>query len=367
MKKKILIIAMLGLSYGKAHAQYLGLSNDEFAKLKTLINNDASVKKAFDSYKNKSDKALNDQPNPIDKIRSEGLLAGDPLKIKTQVAVEDVSKIFSLALVYRIDDNKACLDRASAYLLAWAKVNRSNGDPIDDTKLEELVTGYDMIRNDVTADVQKATDKWLLSVLEDELNSKYMAPGKGTAHNNWNSHRIKILAMIAYTLHNTGYEKTINKELETQIALNLYPDGSGYDFKERDALHYHIYTLEPLITAASVIYRATGKDYFNYESDNGSSIKKSTDFLVPFVTGEKTHQEFLNSNVAFDKKRAANGEKDYAAGALFKTATGIHVLEQAAYFDSKYQAAAQKADQGGSHDSDWDVVLNKVRKPFGTK
>jgi len=366
MKKGILVIAVFGMLHTSAKAQYLSLSNDEFANLKTLIKSDASAKKVFDSYKNKADKALNEQPNPIEKIRSEGLLAGDPLKIKTQAAVEDVTKIFSLALVYRVNDNKACLDKASEYLVAWAKINRSNGDPIDDTKLEELVTGYDMIRGDVTADVRTATDKWLLSVLEDELNSKYMVPGKGTAHNNWNSHRIKIMAMIAYTLHNTGYEKTINKEMETQISLNLYPDGSSYDFKERDALHYHIYTLEPLITTATVIYRATGKDYFDYESDKGSSIKKSTDFLVPFVTGEKTHQEFLNSNVSFDKKRAANGEKDYAAGALFKTATGIHVLEEAAYFNGKYLAAAQKAAQAGSND-DWDVVLIKVRMPFASK
>jgi len=171
--------------------------------------------------------------------------------------------------------------------------------------------------------------------------------------------------MIAYTLHNDKLGKTVQNELTKQIGINLYPDGNGYDFTERDALHYHIYTLEPLITAATVIYRATGKDYFNYESEKGSSIKKSVDFLVPFVTGEKTHGEFLNSHVAFDKARAKNGEKEYQAGALFKPESGIHVLEQAAYFSDKYMAAAQTAIAAThSHNNDWDAVLNKVRKPF---
>jgi hypothetical protein len=193
-----------------------------------------------------------------------------------------------------------------------------------------------------------------------------MAPGRGTAINNWNSHRIKIIAMIVYTLHNDKYDEIIQQELARQIGINLYADGSGYDFTERDALHYHIYTLEPLITAATVIYRATGKDYFNYESEKGASIKKSVDFLVPFVTGEKTHDEFLNSRVGFDRARAKNNEKEYQPGSKFNPLSGIHVLEQAAYFNNKYTAIAQQAIPLGSpRNYDWQLILNKVRKPSG--
>jgi hypothetical protein len=39
---------------------------------------------------------------------------------------------------------------------------------------------------------------------------------------------------------------------------------------------------------------------------------------IAFYHGAKTHGEFVNSTVAFDKKRAANGEKGYAAGTLFE-------------------------------------------------
>ncbi|MDB5009751.1 MAG: hypothetical protein JWQ06_540 [Mucilaginibacter sp.] len=363
MKKTILLLLVFATIYLDSSAQYVSLSNDEFAKLKKLVVNDTIAKAAFEPFKISADKALNEQPNPIEEITSEGMLAGNPDKIKSLKSVEDAYKIYSLALVYKIYNNKVCLNKASDYLLAWAKVNKSSGDPIDETKLEDLFAGYDMIRNDVTADVRKAVDNWLQSIAEGELNSKYASGGEGTAINNWNSHRIKIMAMIVYTLHNDKYNKIIQRELTRQIAINLYADGSGYDFAERDALHYHIYTLEPLLTAAIVIYRATGKDYFNYESEKGSSIKKSTDFLVPFITGEKTHGEFLNSRVDFDKARAKNGEAGYQAGAKFKPSTGIFVMEEAAFFSNKYTAVIQEASKV-THPNNWQLVLNKVRKPF---
>jgi hypothetical protein len=293
------------------------------------------------------------------------MLAGDPDKIKSLKAVEDGGKIYALALVYKIGGNKTYLDKAAAYLLAWAKVNKSSGDPIDETKLDDFFTGYDLIRNDVGPETRKAVDKWLLSIADGELNSEHAIGTKGTAINNWNSHRIKIIAMVAYTLHDKQYDTIVQQLLARQVAINLYADGSGYDFAERDALHYHIYTLEPLLTAAMVIYRATGKDYFRYESKTGSSIKKSVDFLVPYVTSEKTHGEFVNSRVSFDMARAKNNEKGYQPGTRFKPASGIHVLEEASFFDNKYLAVIQQTSAtGNAHNNDWELILNKVRKPF---
>ncbi|MDB5117241.1 MAG: hypothetical protein JWQ79_2733 [Mucilaginibacter sp.] len=367
MKKVIILLFVFAAFAMRAGAQYVSLSNDEFGKLKNLINNDPGVKAAFEPFETQASKALTEEPDPIERIASEGKLAGDPDKIKTGKAVEDVNKIYALALVYKIDGNKACLDKVAQYLQAWAKVNKSCGDPIDETKLENLIIGYDIVRNAIDPQVKKQVDSWLQDIADGELNSKYMAPGRGTAINNWNSHRIKIMAMIVYTLHNDKYEKIVQNELTKQIAINLNADGSGHDFEERDALHYHIYTLEPLITAAMVIYRATGKDYFNYESEKGSSIKKSVDFLVPFVTGEKTHGEFLNSHVAFDRARAKNNEKEYQPGSKFNPLNGVHVLEQAAYFNDKYLAAVKQATAGNTrHSNEWELVLNRVRKPVGS-
>jgi hypothetical protein len=219
-----------------------------------------------------------------------------------------------------------------------------------------------MIRNEIADDSRKVIDKWMDSIADAEMYSESSRGSKGTAINNWNSHRIKIIVLIAYTTHTNKYDKAIPRELARQLSVDLYPDGTSYDFAERDAFHYHIYTLEPLIRAITAIYRATGKNYFAFESDTKSSIKKSVDFMVPYVTGEKTHPEFLNSHVAFDRERAKNGEKGYTVK-NFIPSTAAGVLTQAAYFDNSYLAVANSVSRKG--DNSWQIVLNKLMKPTG--
>ena len=113
---------------------------------------------------------------------------------------------------------------------------------------------------------------------------------------------------------------------------------------------------------ATIVKRATGKDYYNYVSSTGSSIKRSVDFLIPFVTGEKTHGEFVNSKVAFDKKRGDNKEAGYEIGANFVPANGIPVLIQAAYFQPGLMDVVKKASHKKNEYSGWQTVLNAVRK-----
>ncbi len=360
MKKTILLLIVLCFCLG-AKAQYTSLSANEIVALKAAVKSDSKISAQYQIIEREAQKVLTEAPNPIEKITSEGLLMGNPAKTASLKAVEDASKIYALALVYRMSGNQTYLSKAQDYLLAWAKLNKATGDPIDETKLEDIFTGYDLIRNEVSPQQRQVIDSWLNSILQAELTSKYAAPGKMTSRNNWNSHRIKIMTQIAYTIHANNYRDTINKELEKQINQNLYADGSGLDFEERDALHYHVYTLEPLLKALIVVNRATGKNYYTYESPSKSSVQKSVNFLLPFVTGEKTHGEFTNSKVKFDRDRAANGEKGYAPGSLFEPRNGIIVFSLAAYFD---RANALKVIEkaGGKDYMDWQLVLNKVRQ-----
>ncbi|WP_345951702.1 alginate lyase family protein [Mucilaginibacter sp. PAMB04274] len=359
MKKIIITCSLLTLTLG-VKAQYVSLTAAEVKTLKTAVEKDARVQKEFAEWKQVAEKALNEAPNPIEKVTSQGLLQGNPAKTASLKAVADAPKIYALALIYRLYGNKDYLNKAQEYLTAWAKINKATGDPIDETKLEEMFTGYDLIRNEVSQPDKQAIDTWLESIAHAEIHSVSATPTKSTSKNNWNSHRIKIITQIAYAIHADKYRDTITAELEKQLAQNLYPDGSSFDFAERDALHYHIYTLEPLLKALIVISRANGKNYYSFESPTKSSVQKSVQFLVPFVTGEKTHGEFANSKVKFDRERAANGEKGYVAGAPFKQRNGIVVLSLAAYYDPSLVKTIQQV--AGNEYYDWQLVLNQVRQ-----
>jgi hypothetical protein len=358
--KKLLLVLALGTFTIAARAQYVSLTNAEVKTLQKAIKSDEKVKKIFEPYKVAAEKAFNETPNPIAKITSQGLLEGNPAKTASLKAVEDAAKIYALAINYRVYNNKAYLNKAAQYLLAWAKVNTPTGDPIDGTKQEDLIAGYDLVRSQLPKDQSAQIDAWLDVFADAQMNSESAKNGRTTGFNNWNSHRIKVITMVAYTIHTHKYDQYIFSELEKQLAQNLYADGSSFDFKQRDALHYHIYTLEPLFKAIIPIYRATGKNYYTFLSKAQSSVEKSVQFLTPFVTGEKTHGEFANSTVQFDRDRARNGEKGYIAGAKFDPNSGLFILSLAAYFDPSYAGIIKKTM--GNDYTDWQLVLNQVRE-----
>jgi Alginate lyase len=365
MKKIILLISLAGFGLG-ANAQIVSMTKSEIKALRKDIdtnkNTPSTYKKVYQPFFNAAQKALSEDPNPIEKIQSQGLLEGNPAKTASLKAVEDAYKVYSLALVYRLYGDKSYLDKATTFLLAWGTTNKATGDPINETKLEDMITGYDLVRSELSAENQKTIDDWMGSIAEAQLNSASSKPGRGTAINNWNSHRIKIITLIAYTLHTKKYDDVITTELEKQLVINLNADGTTHDFVERDAFHYHTYDLEPLLSACIAIYRATGKNYFDYETPKGASIKKCVDFMVPYMTGEKTHGEFVNSTVPFDQQRAKNHEKGYEAGTLFKPESGLYTLSLAAYFNPSYLVAIKQTMKNNPDYFNWQLALNSVKK-----
>lgn len=58
------------------------------------------------------------------------------------------------------------------------------------------------------------------------------------------------MGLIGFVLHDEPLIDRTVAAYKEQIDHNLLPDGSSYDFHERDALHYHIYDITPLLTLA---------------------------------------------------------------------------------------------------------------------
>ena len=355
------LLLLLALLNSKLKSQYVGLSEKEIVNLKKLMTHDNEVQKYIASFKRTADEVLHQTPNPVDSIVSEGHLATDPKKIITGRSLKDIDKIYSLAITFRIGNDSVLLNKSIEFLSAWAIVNKPQGNPINDTKFENLFAAYDMIKEKIPAEKKIIIDDWLIKMADEEISTG-KNKAKTTSFNNWNSHRLKVIGCIAYLLNKEALKTYINEALPVQIEKNLLPDGSGFDFLERDALHYHIYTLEPLIKLATVLKRATGKDYYNYRSVSGASISKSIDFLIPYVAGEKTHGEYVNSKVAFDKKRADNKEAGFEIGANFKPANGIPVLVQAAYFKPSVMEVVFKATDNKSVYPDWQAVVNIISR-----
>lgn len=366
MNKKIICLTIffgiLTCTSTMVMGQYLSLNPAELEKLIDLIKTDSSAQKEFLLLEQQAKTALLQEPLPIEIIISEGHLASDPKKIKTLKSLADLKKIYSLAYTYKITNHKDYLTKCTQYITAWAKINKAIANPINNTKLDPLFEAYDLIKDEVNESDKQVIEKWFRQIADVEIATRRVLAGKRLSYNNWNSHKIKIVANIAYLLNDKNYQLFVDTSLRKQIALNLYADGSGADFKERDALHYHYYTLEPLLTTATIIRRATGINYYSYLSDSGSSVEKSVAFLAPYARGEKTHAEFVNSKVAFDRKRAQNKEADYIIGAYFNPKKAIDVFISAAYFNPNYLSIVTKLSEKPAKYANWQCVLNSVKK-----
>src|ERR1700753_1604724 len=115
MKK---VYFLLCLFLGHAAFAQVGLSGRESRRLKGWIRTDASVRRIVDSLQGIADAALADEPNPIDTIRTEGLLQGDPRKTATWEALRDLHKMYALAVAYRVTGRREYLDKTTVYLVA---------------------------------------------------------------------------------------------------------------------------------------------------------------------------------------------------------------------------------------------------------
>jgi hypothetical protein len=355
-----MLFALLVLATVQASAGPVSLTDPQREKLVKLIAADPEATRRFAEIRRAADAALKTEPNPIHFIRSEGKLNSDPEKQATGRSMADMAKLHALGFAYAVTRDAKYADAARRFLLAWAGTNVSRGDPIDDTGLEPLIVCYDLVRSTCSTTDRKRIDAYLRQVAEAEIKSA--KPGSMTSKNNWNSHRVKIIGLVGFALDDRALIEQAVSRFKAQIDQNLEPDGSSLDFHERDALHYHTYDLEPLLTLA-IVAKQAGIDLCSYHSAVGASLARSVQFLIPYCDGSKSHAEFVHSKVAFDRKRAESGDARYKAGTPFDPKAGRGTLELAAYFDpSLNPLVIQLSGGGAARFPTWRMVLNEVQR-----
>jgi hypothetical protein len=257
----------------------------------------------------KAKAALGRPPGAIPKLHTEGTLPGKGIREISLKAKQDQPIMLNLALAWRLTGDRAYLDQAGRYLEAWADIYEPSFNPIDETGFDALLLAYDLTEADLPAATRTKVDKMWRGMASGYLDAMDGKPKN--FHTNWQSHRVKLAAMAAFQ---TGDAKLIERAraaFRAQVAANIQPDGSVFDFHERDALHYVTYDLDPLMMAA-LSAKAHGEDWMNWKAGNGVSLAAAVDWLVPYARGQKTHIEFAHSKIQFDRDRAAAGQKEYA-------------------------------------------------------
>ncbi|ADG17133.1 conserved hypothetical protein [Paraburkholderia atlantica] len=282
---------------------------------------------------------LNEQPHALAKLHTEGTLPHEGIYDQSVEAQKDLDLLRDAALAWRATSDDRFLKLVDRLLYAWVTTYQPSFNPIDETGFEGLILAYDMTASALPVKTRNAAMAFLT-----KFANGYIAqidaqprPLTGTFRNNWQSHRIKLIAMAAFTLDNRKMINAAQRLFVEHIGDNIAPDGSTIDFGERDALHYVTYDLQPLVTAA-LAARRHNRNWLQEKGANGATLLAALNWLVPFAMGTQTHEEFVHSNVAFDARRREAGLPGYSGRWDPKNAAELFHL--AARLDGRFTPVA---------------------------
>lgn len=287
-----------------------------------------------------ADQLVDSTPNAIVSIKTEGLLPGQGLHDTSQNAKLDFSKTLTLAYGWHIHHKVQYLHGARNFLIKWAETYKPNFNPIDETGFTQLFEAYAVVKPDLSPNDQNIINTWLLDFYKGYLLVlKQQVINNKIEKTNWQSHRIKIVTAAAAAMGDLTLLNKIEPYFHTQISANILPDGSTVDFHKRDSLNYAVYSLKPLIESA-LFSRIQGNNWLSVDSISSYSLMKSLDWLQPYIIGSKTHIEYKNTTVRFDRLRAEAGVKGHQY-ADWDAINARDLLWLASYINIKYLSLAQ--------------------------
>ena len=256
---------------------------------------------------------LDARPHPMAHVHTQGLLPHQGIHDASAEAERDWPLALRAAVAWRVSGKPELLLQATRYLDAWAGTYQPDFNPIDETNLANLFQAYALTRDALPASTRNAMAALIRRIAEGYLARLQAKAGSTYINdiNNWQSHRIKLLATSAAALGDTRLVAAARERLLIQVAANIRSDGSTVDFAQRDALHYVTYDLEPLVQAALALAPYGKGNLLETRSSTGSSLAAALDWLAPYAEGKRTHQEFVHTSEPFDVERKQAGLKGY--------------------------------------------------------
>lgn len=282
---------------------------------------------------------VHDAPHALAQLHTEGTLPHQGIYDQSVEAAKDFELMRNAALAWRATGDERFLRLADRLLAAWVTTYEPSFNPIDETKLDGLILAYDMTASALPVKTRNAAIAFLQKLARGYIEriDAQPRPLEHTFANNWESHRVKLIAMAAFTLDDRRLIDAAQRLFVEQIGTNIAPDGTALDFRERDALHYVTYDLQPLVMAA-LAARRHNRNWLRERSPSGSTLDTALAWLAPYALGRKTHEEFVNSKVPFDAERRAAGLPGFSGPWDPKNASELFHL--AARLDGRYQPVA---------------------------
>jgi len=296
---------------------------------------------------------LDATPHPIVRVHTAGSLPTDPWFKESVEARRDWTKMLDMGLAYRITGDKRYIEAESRFMNAWLDVYKISLQPIDESPFEQVILAYDLVRSDLSPETMQRMDVFLRSMATGYID--YIKAEKKEDIFNFQSHRLKLALLSSYSVGDPDLIATGLALYRHHLEGNLLAGNVVGDFPKRDALHYAVYDLEPLLTVA-LAAKMHGVDVFNSRNHVGSSLKGAMDWLAPYTRGEQTHEEFVHSDTEFDRTRAKAGMAEYSG--TWQPRYSMHLYAIASNLSDDYLPFYKMLEvKYGHHGDEWLIAL----------
>jgi hypothetical protein len=132
-------------------------------------------------------------------------------------------------------------------------------------------------------------------------------------HGTW--YDVQVTTFALFVGDTDTAKQVVEQSRAKRIARQIEPDGrQPRELGRTKSFGYSLYNLDGLFTLAQLGDRL-GVDLWRYQTEDGRSIRKTLDYLIPFATGEKKwEKEQLGKmpygNLAPLLRRAANAYRE---------------------------------------------------------
>jgi hypothetical protein len=305
---------------------------------------------SYKSLMSDADALLGDRPNPLKDIIYEGRVSNHPDRLNSVKHLRDMTKIYTLTWACFVSGKSKYGAKAIEFVEAWAKKYKPSGNSVNDHKMLMCLIAYQVLKKQMSESQKTTIGKWIKTIGDAQKKGWKRKGGNHAAK------RLKFIYYAAYLDDDQGRIDWVQEKIQVVWNNTLYENGQTDDFRRRDAVHYHMSSIVEFLQIAQ-IGRLLGKDHYNQKADNGGSIARAIDFVMPFIKGEKIHPEWVNSIVKLDHERWEAGDPYYRPGIPWDPWEAYESLLLASVFDDSLYHWAEKLRQGKNKPLPWLGVL----------
>jgi hypothetical protein len=287
-------------------------------------------------------------PNGLPYIRRDGQVNPEIQQVQDHKNMDRViSATHTLAMAYYFFGDEPCADHAARLLRGWfldpqtrmnpnlefaqgvRGFNTGRGTGLIETRdVYRLVDAIGLLHGSKswTMEDQKGMEEWCATFLDWMIHSQNGKDEAGSKNNHGSYYDAQVISLALFTGKTEIARSVLQAVGEKRIAVQIEPDGrQPLELERTKALGYSTMNLAGLFELA-LLGEDAGVDLWSFRTQDGRSIRKALDYLLPFVSGEKKwpYQQIV----------------EYKAGEI----SPLLIIAAVKFKDARYEDLALKLD-----------------------